>query len=444
MRQLLGSCEINNIKCKYHFNGNKFFLIPIEERGIRELNQIFQRGEIKYIELPSSYDEEICDYIYCSEYNYVVGGFSLDVDKYFEYYSNDEVKSIVITSDALNFYVNPAEYFYDLKIEGNYKELDLLYHSKDIHEFNFNFEGVKIISRFMIGGILHRGIASDMKLNSKLELSFEPTNDREFIIRLQDAVKKCFKFAMYNNEIAFNNIELIGNSEKRSKCGCIILPEHKGDVNFKGISVKSNYYYLKDYLGSFFELVANDNNLYPAHLKNTNTEYFNSTETRLANIFAAFESEYRKLPEEVRACDTTSVEPFRNQVLGTLSGIEANNQEEKQFLDQLISRTKELGKVYGSRKKILTAFSYVEDCISSSLKTYGIDQKAINYFSRHIPELRNKIVHNNYEGDVGDQRGISLMEWITYAMLLKRVGIPSNKIEYILGRVFQSNLLGFK
>lgn len=95
-------------------------------------------------------------------------------------------------------------------------------------------------------------------------------------------------------------------------------------------------------------------------------------------------------------------------------------------------------------KKILTAFSYVEDCISSSLKTYGIDQKAINYFSRHIPELRNKIVHNNYEGDVGDQRGISLMEWITYAMLLKRVGIPSNKIEYILGRVFQSNLLGFK
>ncbi|MEG8977332.1 hypothetical protein U8Y98_11525 [Priestia megaterium] len=444
MRQLLGSCEINDIKCKYHFNGNKFFLIPIEEKEIRKLTQILYRDEIKYIELPSSHDKEICDYVYFSGYSHLTDGFSLDVDKYFEYYSNDEVKSIVITSDALNFYVNPAEYFYDLKVEGNYKELDLLYQSKDIYEFNFNFEGVNIISKFMIGDILYRGIASDMKLNSKLELSFDPTNDREFIIRLQNAVKKCFKFAIYNDEIEFNNIELISNSKKRSKCGRIILRQHKGNVNYKLISFKSNYYYLKDYLGSFFELIANDNNLYSAHLKNTSTEYFNSTEKRLTNIFAAFETEYKKLPEKVRACDTTSVEPFRQQVLSTLSGIQTNNHEEKQFLNDLISRTKGLGKEYGARKKILNAISHVEDCISSSLKTYQIDEKARNKLSQEICKLRNKIVHNNYEGVIDDQRGINLMEWITYAMLLKRVGIPSDKIEYILGRVFQSNLLGFK
>lgn len=106
----------------------------------------------------------------------------------------------------------------------------------------------------------------------------------------------------------------------------------------------------------------------------------------------------------------------------------------------MISNTKGLRKQqYGTKMKIITSIEYIRDCIASSLTKYQIDEKKLKFYSRHIPEIRNKIVHDNYEGDIGDQLGVSLMEWITYAMLLKRVGIPSRKIEYILGRVFNSN-----
>ncbi len=444
MIETLGNCTIQNIHCKYHFTGNKLYLIPVDNNEISTLYHYLLINNINFIEIPSSYSTDKYDYIYFSEVHFNFGGVSLDVDMYFELYSNTEIKSIVITSDAINFYVNPAEYFYDLKqLEESYIEPELLYKSKGIHEFLFNFEGIKINSRLVIGDILQRGIASDLKLNTKLELNFNPTNDREFIIRLQNAVKKCIKFAMYNDEIIFNRIELIGNSEKRTICGSIFLNQHNENVGKRFSSLESNFYWLKDYLGEFFEVVANDSNLFSAHLKNSYNQ-LNSNEIRFANIFAAFETEYMKLPKQIRFHDTTSIEPFRKRLIDTISEVPVGNEEEKVFIEQLISKTKELGKMYGSRKKILIAIEYIKDCILSSLEARKIDEKQIKYFSKHIPDIRNKIVHNNYEGDIGDQLGISLMEWITYAMLLKRVGIPSKKIEYILGRVFKSNSSEFK
>lgn len=446
MIQTLGSCAFKGIQCKYHITDNKVYLIPVNENEISILYQQLYKNDMDFIELPKSYTEGKSDFLYFSQINTILGGITLDIDMYFEFYSNSKVKGVVITSDAINFYVNPAEFFYDFKKNDSFIEPELLYKSEGIHEFIFEFEEKKINSKIVIGGILQRGIASDLKLNSKLELSFIPTNDREFIIRLQNAVKKCLKFALYKDEIVFNRIELIGNTEKRSLCGSLILNENKDDISYKVISLKSNYYWLKDHLGEFFELVANDKNLYTSHLKNTDSQYLNSNEIRFANIFAAFETEYAKLPKDIRFNDTSTIEPLREQLLDHISKfpINRNNTDDKVFLDQLISKTKELGKMYGSRKKILTAIGYVQDCIKSSLEMFHIDEEKINHYAKHIPEIRNKIVHNNYEGDIGDQLGVSLLEWITYVMLLKRVGIPSKKIEYILGRVFNSNFLEHK
>lgn len=143
-----------------------------------------------------------------------------------------------------------------MKKDDGFIEPELLYNSEGIHDFTFEFEGERINSKIVIGHILQRGIASDLKLNSKLELSFSPTNDREFIYRLQNAVKKCLKFALYKDEIAFNRIELIGNSEKRSICGSIILNDNKNDIRNMGVNHKSNYYWLKDHLEDFFQVVA--------------------------------------------------------------------------------------------------------------------------------------------------------------------------------------------
>ncbi|MGE6260710.1 hypothetical protein ACQKCU_23005 [Heyndrickxia sporothermodurans] len=441
MIQTLGSCTIKGIQCKYHITGNNLYLIPVNENEISVLYQHFYKNDMDFIELPMSFNEGLSDFIYFSQYHTILGGVSLDVEMYYEFYSNIKIKGVVITSDALNYYVNPAEFFYDLKKDDGFIEPELLYNSEGIHDFTFEFEGERINSKIVIGHILQRGIASDLKLNSKLELSFSPTNDREFIYRLQNAVKKCLKFALYKDEIAFNRIELIGNSEKRSICGSIILNDNKNDIRNMGVNHKSNYYWLKDHLEDFFQVVVNDNNLYSAHLKNTHNQYINSNEIRFANIFAAFETEYTKLPKEIRFNDTTSIEPLREKLLEHILKfpVNKNNKDEKVFLDQLISKTKELGKMNGSRKKILIAIEYVQDCIKSSLETLHIDKEKINNYAKRIPEIRNKIVHNNYEGDIGDKIGVSLLEWVTYAMLLKRVGIPSKKVEYILGRVFNSN-----
>lgn len=109
-----------------------------------------------------------------------MGGVSLEVEMYFEFYSNVDIKSMVITSDAINFYINPAEYFYEYKKSGGYTELELLYKSEGIHDFVFTFKGIQIESKFVIGDILQRGIASDLKLNSKIRIKFQ-SNKRQGI-----------------------------------------------------------------------------------------------------------------------------------------------------------------------------------------------------------------------------------------------------------------------
>lgn len=145
-------------------------------------------------------------------------------------------------------------------------------------------------------------------------------------------MKKCFKYAIYTDDIVFDRVELIGNSDKRSICGTIKLNENKESKDYKGIKLKSNFYWLKDYLGDLFEIVANDDNLYTAHLKNSHDQYLNSTEVRFANIFAAFEAEYKRLPNEIRFNDTTPIEPLRERLLEAISNIQTNkNNTEKKF-----------------------------------------------------------------------------------------------------------------
>lgn len=443
---MLGKCKIQGIECTYHFNEDKIYLVPIDLDKLSELFRKINTNKLKRIELFKTYNADYCDIIYFSKVTLAISGIICEIDFYFEMYSNHEISGLRITSHELTSFVNPAEHYYLKKRTSNeFQTVDFLYDSEKIKEFTFKINSEVVFGAIHIGELLQRGIVSELKLHTKLHISFEPRKDNLFFVKICEIVKKSLQFATYSRDIAFDTVELFYEIDgQRSICGKLYIPNQHFTDEYRRIRIHSNYEYLNKYLGNLFTEVAKDSKLFVKHLPEGNQKYLNCNVIRFVNVFSAFENEYNKLPERDRLCDTSNIDSIRNELIRKMEGIKTSDNDERFFINQVIDRTKQLGKQYGMRKKIENLYLLNERSLSSSFELFSISKDDFKKKIKRLVDLRNKIVHDNYDLEIDGQIDIAIIEWITYAMFLRRIGVSEKDVEFCIAKIFECNAVEFR
>ena len=435
---MIGRCTIKETECMYHISDNKFYIAPIETTEAGKLYRKVDNNELKCVELQKPYSSNSCDLIYFSKVSFTLTGIVCYIEYFFELYSKSSLTGIRIISDQLTAFVNPAEHYYIQRHEENkFQRTDLLYGSDEIQEFEFNYKSKLIQGKIISGDILSRGIASDLKLNTRLDLRFTAFENLLDLVDLCKIIRKTFQYIIYNQDVYFKSVEVFSEDKgKLSICGRINFAADNLHKNAKASALNSTYIYIKKYLGATFNEVANDNQLFTKHLpKSRDTSETNVIQ--FMNIFSAFENEYKKLPDEDRLVDTSKIEDKRIEILGKINEIRVYNEDEIMFQNMVIQNVKRAGKEYGIRKKFFNAYSLNKESLESAFNMFGISDSVFKEKVKEIVEIRHKIVHNNYDGKIENHFDISIIEWITYAMFLKRVGVKNKNIELSLGRIFK-------
>lgn len=348
----LGECEILGYKCKFQYKKFRLALIPNDDKIVGEFYRKI-RDDIKdknFIVRTESLSTEgaYCLYV-CSDVNLSTGGGGvyLDVVYHFQLYATAAIDSISIYSDSLTKYVEIPSYYF--KRDQNGEKLlsttdDILYNFDRINTFSFKHKTETISGNIEIGNILRDGIASDLKLKSRLLLSFTSTDNTDFIIELCEGLYKILQFLCYEKEIVLNHIELIGDHNgKRSILGELYTPQNDTEIKYR--IEHSPYPLLENQLGVFFEKVLLDKNLYTRHLPRSN-ELFSSDVIRFLNIFSAFENEFNKLPKETRKKNTSKYDSIRATVIESLNKMNTPDvsDDDKEFINQAVQKVRELGK----------------------------------------------------------------------------------------------------
>jgi|GEM_PF-3512281 len=433
----MGECVIGNIECTYSIFEKNINLIPKNTQYLSMVYEILRDIDCKVVKISKLGNENIYDYIYYSEVNLCFSGKGIiaKINTIIEWFANEFVSEIEIQSEMLGYYYSPAEIYYNERKKDIYIVNDLLYDSRIVHNFIFKYKGfdVEVIMKF--GDMLSRGICSRLNLIGSIVLKFKKSSDHNLFFDLIKDTLRCLKFAMYTSDLSIVNIDLITyKNNNKSICGRVMLMDSPTKYLHYSAS-SSNFCYIKPYMSNFFRIVCNDRDLVTGHIG----DKYIIDENVYVKIFAAFENEYNRLPENIRLKDTTSIEDFRMLLIDKINNVSVDDEAEKQFLQEVICNVKRIGNEYGLRKKILVVSNYIKDTMASTRDLFKINEDKLKSIASEVPMFRSKIVHTNYTGKIGESINILYVEWMTYAMMLFRCNVPHDTIELILGRMFLCN-----
>lgn len=438
---MFGYLIISDIQCIYTVRENKLYVIPANKEdlcnlwvsvrdGIDRLEEVQEHGQKRIFHLKNvnlGFENEI---IFEIEFMVsVINGY--------------KVNQVIFTCDDLDTFVNPVSIYYiKYKKDSNGLTKNLLY-DRDVIK-NFKFKALeKIVSgEIVIGDILSSGTGSDLKLHSKLKLSFEETDDYNFIYYLYNIVKKFLQITLYHKDINLSTVKLTG----ATKSHCF---SHIGGLDVKLVKANkastvsaTEYLLIQDYIENYFQLIVDDEKLYVKHLPNENQSIHSIDILRFLNIYSAFENEYSKLPRQYRKKDSTHVKVIKEVVINNLENIPSSSEDNDAFINESKKRIRQIGTQYGERDKIVNAYNIFKPNMDESLNFFfykgNMDMKLV---ADLLSKTRDRIVHNNLDRELtkDEVKYISFLECLSYSMLLNRIGLSSSLIQVILGAIFNCN-----
>lgn len=176
------------------------------------------------------------------------------------------------------------------------------------------------------------------------------------------------------------------------------------------------------------------------------------------NIFSAFESECHANQELYENADTTRIQAIKNALVTSMdeySGIDLST-EELDFLKNAKDNILKQGTEFGQRKKIKNAYEVLKMALESSIENIfflpefrckgSLTSKRLNEVVEFLVGQRGAIAHGRFSGAFSDidAQKIHFLEIITYAQLLKRIGLSDEDIERVIGVVFSCNYVVFR
>ncbi len=376
----------------------------------------------------------ICNkYIVCIDYETIYISEAFDVQYYnvvyyFRFENNHyidgikKINKIRYSSKTLEEYMLPLCYEDDEE-----KAIDK---SKKVE---LEYKNISVRIEFNRKNYIKKQCFTDTSIDSYIEISFEETNNIEFIYEICKIIDKYLKLSIYLNSIVQPNI-LIYNKDYSMEIGEIV-------INSEFYSGSSLTYRI----GLFdVENEKNEEKVLKFIMENPdiNLNHLPYIENRISYnsgsfsaLYSAFEFEsnqiYREKKEEEKFIK------IKKKICDYAKSMD-EYKDNKDFINGLVNnRIISYGSEYSHRGKLKQAFSDYLQVIPNRARFYNLYEKK-NDIESKIYDLRTYIVHNNIYKEFSSKENeyIEYFEWITHAMLLKRIGFNSDDIENKLDSIF--------
>ena len=367
----------------------------------------------------------------------------------------DSFVGFELTGEVIDEFFSPSRYFYDRSKSGDKDSVDFNYHREVADEWSIIFEGNPISVTLSFGDILRRGIASDLKLHSKLTVKFGQTGDIQYLYRIYALIVRFLQIVRYDTKCGHLQIDLLSEEqEKMFYNGYLRDFSLEKTAIYKG-NHEVEYGCYKPYIQRFLQFAA-DNPEYTFYHYPTDGIRFRGSHYSAVdymNIFSAFESECHAKEDLYESVDANKVQTIKDTLVARLDEYPKNGltQDELDFLENARNRILQLGTQFGQTMKIVNAYQVLHEALDKSIENIfylpafrlkgPLQMKEIKKIAGFLAGQRGKVAHGGFSGAFSD---VDAQKIITYAQLLKRVGLEDADIERIVGAVFGCNYVLFQ
>lgn len=364
-----------------------------------------------------------------------------------------------LTGEVIDDFFSPSRYFYDQKKNTTKSSVDLVYNKKIAESWEIKFENHSVCIILSFGDILQKGIASDLMLHAKLTVEFENTSDLAYLYRLYRMVIRFLQIIRYDTKCGKLQINLFYTKDGRKSYNGYLRDFSIDEEQFLPANYKLEYEGFKPYIQKFLQFAA-DNTDYTFHHYPSKGIRFRGRDYSAVdymNIFAAFESECHLKKELYEKVDTTKIQSIKDCIISQLNAYptEVLTTQELNFLNNAKDRILQLGTQFGQTKKIINAYEVLHNALDGSIKNIfylpefrlkgPLREKKLKEIANFLTEKRGAIAHGRFSSMFSDTdaQKIRFLEILTYAQMLKRVGLKDSDVERVIGAVFHCNYILF-
>ena len=445
-----GYVTFSGVECVFIINNEEIRLIPKVRDEIRELNKCFDDQNFTFHFSDNEYNNCLA---YIDRVKMNMGhSISLFPTYIVKLFNNEPISSMEITGPAIDEIFHPASYYYLKAVSGVKNNVDLTREIEEADKWTIEVDGCSIDVCLQYGGILRRGIASDMSLHPQLLVTFHPTNDVGFMFKVYKTLARFLKFVQYNSNSGEFKVRLHGcapdyNSGYFYDC--------KSIGNDRVFYNQVEYRYIKPYIGKLLQFSADNVGISLDYLPDATYRWNRNDYTPriLSSLFAAFESEYRANIEKYETEPAEDLAKIREKAISNIQEClnEDISDSERKFLVQVQNSVKNIGNQAGQNRKIKNVLQTLNSALLKSAQHMFIREKLgtaagfsaddVKRIAKEVVALRSQVSHEYslLAFDDIQTEYVRFLEIIVYCMMLKRAGIDDDGIELIIGIIFNCN-----
>lgn len=279
-----------------------------------------------------------------------------------------------------------------------------------------------------------------LSLKSTLVFEFDALEDYGFILKLFRIAQEFISFLCYRKNVYITAVDISAPFKDGSheSFATMHLLEQRGETELD--SLQEGRYIKQIHIAGNEGTILSDiasGNIYLRHIPETHKSGLHIDAARFVMITAAFEWEFRQLyPNGVKKSDETiaAEKSVSEEVQSQIDSASGKKKKIYKFLKRLICSDSLQSEI----SQIGKDFSSILDVFGNRL--YSLNGKTLKYseMGQRISDQRNHFAH----GDLSKEFiGLSLLdlvylEYVVYAMQLKRLGIEDIKIQKIINELF--------
>ena len=443
------------VDCIFVENQKGINIYPIDERDFK---LIFRH--IRRVEFPLEYKSQVYNYTTINVHRMkssLYRGFELTANYVIKRIDDTPISIMEITSEAIDSLFSTVKYYYRQRINGKNLSVDLLYDRDVVNTWTINHEGEEIKVSLFYGEVLRGGLTSDTIIHPKLSISFTGTCDTYKIYEIYSIVKFFLQISRYGFNIGKTCVDLIStNGERRASRGYLYdFSTQNSSCTFSEIK----YDQIKEYIEPLLQFAANNHTMqidfFPKNYYDLSNDSYNGL--LFASLFAGFERECHINHDLYEKTDDSLFREKKDEIMKFIQEKKAmDDGKNEEFYKGIMDRINQFGTQVGQVRKLLNAYSILAEAFQKSMQnvffmpSFSISdiptQDDIQKIAKKIMNFRGKVIHDGEKSTFSDDETpyVRFLEILVYSMILKRVGIPDNGIELIIGVIFNCNYVALE
>lgn len=369
----------------------------------------------------------------------------------------DSFTAFELTGEAVDDFFSPSRYFYDRRKKESKNIVDVIYDREIAESWEIIFEGKPVSITLSFGDILRWGIASDLMLHPKLTISFEQTSDIKYIYSLYRTMVRFFQIIRYDTKCGKLRVDLLNTEHGRESYNGRLRDFSIDRGQFYSSNHEVEYGYYRPYIQKFLQFAADNTDYNFFHYPSEGPRFRGKDYSAVdyMNIFAAFESECHANKALFENVDASKAQTIKDNIIAQIEDypIQGLKPEELSFLGNAKERILQLGTQFGQTKKIINAYQVLHNALDASIEHIfflpefrlkgPLQEKEIKKIATFLAGQRGAVAHGGFSSVFSDTdaQKIRFLEILTYAQMLKRVGLEDSDIERIIGAVFYCNYI---